>query len=169
MTTSQMALSNLNNIIMDGNGINDAEFAEIEKKIKTSEVYWRTRAKNNMLNNDSESATKNIEHALKLTYDPSVLLFLSRCLLRQKDTVGTVKCLETITYIQPSLLSPKLYLMRLHIKRGDTNKALEQARNILAVQKKKEDSKAKNIRTEAATFYHRYIQKSQTDGASRRD
>ncbi len=158
ITMSQVGLKKLSDRLKAGENIPDSEFAVLEGSIYSSEAYWRTRAMNAMQNGDCTAATMHTEKALQLSSNPSALVMLSQCRLQQKDTIGAVRNLETACYIRPSLLYPKLYLMRLYAKFGDMGKALSMAGDILSTQAKVDNEEARLIHREAATFIQRHRQ-----------
>ncbi len=158
MTMSQVGLKKLSDRLKAGERIPDSEFAVLEGSIYSSEAYWRTRAMNAMQNGDCTAAMMHTEKALQLSSNPSALVMLSQCRLQQKDTIGAVRNLETACYIRPSLLYPKLYLMRLYAKFGDMGKALSMAGDILSTQAKVDNEEARLIHREAATFIQRHRQ-----------
>lgn len=163
MTLSQMELKHLEDRIKSGERVPDAEFAGLENRIYSSEAYWRTRVANNIRNNDHAAAMVSARKGLMLTSNPSLLLVQSSCLLRQKDTAGAVKTLEDVCHMQPSLLYPKLYLMRLHTADGDTAMALRRAGEIISTQPKVDNEDASLIRREAKTLIQKYRQKIMQD------
>lgn len=158
MTMSQVGLKKLSDRLKAGERIPDSEFATLEGSIYSSEAYWRTRAMNAMQNGDCTAAMMHTEKALQLSSNPSALVMLSQCRLQQKDAIGAVRNLETACYIRPSLLYPKLYLMRLYAKFGDMGKALSMAGDILSTQAKVDNEEARLIHREAATFIQRHRQ-----------
>ena len=163
MTLSQVELKHLEDRIKSGRRIPDAEFASLENRIYSSEAYWRTRFANNIRNGDHAAAIVSAGKGLMLTSNPSLLLMQSSCLLQQKDTAGAVKDLEDACHMQPSLLYPKLYLMRLHTANGDTAMALRRAGEIISTQPKVDNEDARLIRREAKTLIQKYRQKVMPD------
>ncbi|MBR3522089.1 MAG: O-antigen ligase family protein [Prevotella sp.] len=163
MTLSQVELKHLEDRIKSGRRIPDAEFAGLENRIYSSEAYWRTRFANNIRNGDHAAAIVSAGKGLMLTSNPSLLLMQSSCLLQQKDTAGAVKNLEDACHMQPSLLYPKLYLMRLHTANGDTAMALRRAGEIISTQPKVDNEDARLIRREAKTLIQKYRQKVMPD------
>lgn len=160
MTLSQVELKHLDDRIKTGERILDAEFASLERCIYSSEAYWRTRFANNIRNGDHAAAMVSADKGLMLTSNPSLLLMQSSCLLQQMDTAKAVKTLEKVCHMQPSLLYPKLYLMRLHAANGDTAMALRRAGEIISTQPKVDNEDARLIRREAKAYIHRYMRQS---------
>ena len=163
MTLSQVGLKRLDARIKAGERVPDAEFASLENRIYSSEAYWRTRFANNIRNGDHAAAIVSAGKGLMLTSNHSLLLMQSSCLLQQKDTAGAVKNLEDACHMQPSLLYPKLYLMRLHTANGDTAMALRRAGEIISTQPKVDNEDARLIRREAKTLIQKYRQKVMPD------
>lgn len=157
MVMSQITLKKLNDRLKDGEQIPDMEFAALQPHIRTSEAYWRIRAQNSMEQNDYATASVFARQSLRYTSSPESSLLLCQCCLKQAETDVAVSLLKETTYIQPSRLYPKLYLMRLYANIGDTVNALSQARDILRTEVKVKSNDAKLIRREA----HEYIKSRQ--------
>ena len=157
MVSSQVRLKELCDRMTPGDPIPDMEFAALQPHIRTSEAYWRIRAQNSMEQNDHATASVFARQSLRYTSSPEPSLLLCQCCLKQAETDVAVSLLKETTYIQPSRLYPKLYLMRLYANIGDTVNALSQARDILRTEVKVKSNDAKLIRREA----HEYIKSRQ--------
>ena len=155
-TASQLRLKQLSDNMVSHQTVSDTEYAGIERGILTSEAFWRVRASNQMRTGDYGAALKNIGRALQYTMSPVLLYMAYHChaaLGRERDGIPYIK---KVYHIQPTLLLPKLLLMRHSHSQGDIPSALRYAQEITVTGMKVESSDGEAILREAERYIEKY-------------
>ena len=156
MTKSQLQLHNMAERMKSGETLNDKEFADIEQGIYTSEAYWNWRMNNSMLHKNNAGTRICAQEALQLAFMSSTLVALSQCDMNAGDAVSAILHLNTVRNMQPSLLYPKLYLMRMYHAGKDAGSAYKMAQEILSTEVKVNSEEAMHIRREAEYLIYKY-------------
>lgn len=154
MTTSQIALKSHFNTLSNGGRIQDKDLRALKTNVGTSEAYWNICAYNSMLNNHLDNAIKYLDQVSVYTsseqsYITHYILYLN--IGREEKGILYI---DTLSYIQPSLLRPKLILMEYYDKIGDTDKADYHAKEILATTPRVLNDKCRYIQSKAFEYIH---------------
>lgn len=155
MTYAQYHLGRIEERMSAGEAVNDSVFADLEKYIYSSEAFWRLRAHGLMRTGDYGQATPCIDNAMRYTAAPQLCYMAHRCLSelgREADGIGYI---NEVYHTQPTLLMPKLILMRYHDSMGDTITATRYANEIVNTEAKVSDRKTAAIVREAEMYLER--------------
>lgn len=145
MTLSQVELKHLEDRIKSGERVPDAEFARLENSIYSSEAYWRIRARCLMSMSDYKHAMPCVEHAMMYGTSPVLCYMAHQCHTAMGDVDSGVTYISDVYHTQPSLLLPKLILMKYYGASGDTTAAISYANEILKTHTKCTNEKTKAI------------------------
>lgn len=132
MMTSQIELKSYFEKVVKGEKVSNARLQHLKSHIGTSEAYFNTCAYNCMLNNNFGDAIKYLDNACMYTSSQQSLTahYISyRCIGQE---CKAIQYIDTICYIQPSLLRPKHILMEYYDKIGDEKRAIAYAEDILS-------------------------------------
>ena len=135
-----------------GEAVNGSVFADLEKNIYSSEAFWRLRAHGLMRTGDYGQATLCIDNAMRYTAAPQLCYMAHRCLSGlgcEDDGIGYI---NEVYHTQPTLLLPKLILMRFYDSKGDTVTAMKYANEIVNTAAKVSDRKTAAIVREAEMY-----------------
>lgn len=155
MTYAQYHLGRIEERMSAGEAVSDSVFADLEKYIYSSEAFWRLRAHSLMRTGDYGQATLCIDNAMRYTAAPQLCYMAHRCLSelgREADGIGYI---NEVYHTQPTLLLPKLVLMRYHDSMGDTITATRYANEIVNTEAKVSDRKTAAIVREAEMYLER--------------
>ena len=152
MTYAQYHLGRIEERMSAGEAVNDSVFADLEKNIYSSEAFWRLRAHGLMRTGDYGQATLCIDNAMRYTAAPQLCYMAHRCLSGlgcEDDGIGYI---NEVYHTQPTLLLPKLILMRFYDSKGDTVTAMKYANEIVNTATKVSDRKTAAIVREAEMY-----------------
>lgn len=152
MTYAQYHLGRIEERMSAGEAVNDSVFADLEKNIYSSEAFWRLRAHGLMRTGDYGQATLCIDNAMRYTAAPQLCYMAHRCLSGlgcEDDGIGYI---NEVYHTQPTLLLPKLILMRFYDSKGDTVTAMKYANEIVNTAAKVSDRKTAAIVREAEMY-----------------
>ena len=155
MTYAQYHLGRIEERMSAGEAVSDSVFADLEKNIYSSEAFWRLRAHGLMRTGDYGQATLCIDNAMRYTAAPQLCYMAHRCLSelgREADGIGYI---NEVYHTQPTLLLPKLILMRYNDSMGDTITAMRYANEIVNSDAKVNDRKTAAIVREAEMYLER--------------
>ncbi|MBQ8008602.1 MAG: O-antigen ligase family protein [Bacteroidaceae bacterium] len=155
MTYAQYHLGRIEERMSVGEAVSDSVFADLEKYIYSSEAFWRLRAHGLMRTGDYGQATLCIDNAMRYTAAPLLCYMAHRCLSelgREADGIGYI---NEVYHTQPTLLMPKLILMRFNDSKGDTVTAMKYANEIVNTEAKVSDRKTAAIVREAEMYLER--------------
>lgn len=155
MTYAQYRLGVIKERMSAGESISDSAFADIEGCTYSSEAFWRLRARNLMRTGDYGQATLCINNAMRYTAAPQLCYMAHQCLSelgREADGIGYI---NEVYHTQPTLLLPKLILMRINDSKGDTVTAMKYANEIVNSDAKVSDRKTAAIVREAEMYLER--------------
>ena len=155
MTYAQYHLGRIEERMSAGEAVSDSVFADLEKNIYSSEAFWRLRAHGLLRTGDYGQATLCIYNAMRYTAAPQLCYMAHRCLSelgREADGIGYI---NEVYHTQPTLLMPKLVLMRYHDSMGDTVTAMKYANEIVNTDAKVSDGRAAAIIREAEMYLGR--------------
>lgn len=155
MTYAQYRLGEIKEKMSAGESVSDSAFDDIENHIYSSEAFWRLRARNLMLTGDYGQATLCINNAMRYTAAPQLCYMAHQCLSelgREADGIGYI---NEVYHTQPTLLLPKLILMRFNDSKGDTVTAMRYANEIVNTDTKVSDRKTAAIVREAKMYLKR--------------
>lgn len=145
MTLSQVELKHLEDRIKSGGRVPDAEFAGLENRIYSSEAYWRIRARCMMSMSDYKHAIPFVKHAMMYGTSPVLCYMAHQCHTAMGEESKGITYIMDVYYTQPSLLLPKLILMKYYDSSGDTTAAISYANEILKTHTKCTNEKTKAI------------------------
>lgn len=131
MTCSQMHLKHIVNKMNANEVVNDTEFTSMEDKIYSSEAFWKLRASNQMHCMEYQKAMQSIGHAIQLTAAPPLYYMMHQCSVAQGKEEYGIPYIRKVYYTCPSLLLPKLILMRYYDRLGNTIAATDYAKEII--------------------------------------
>ncbi len=152
MTYAQYHLGRIEERMSAGEAVSDSVFADLEKYIYSSEAFWRLRAHGLMRTGDYGQATLCIDNAMRYTAAPQLCYMAHRCLSGlgcEDDGIGYI---NEVYHTQPTLLLPKLILMRFYDSKGDTVTAMKYANEIVNTAAKVSDRKTAAIVREAEMY-----------------
>ena len=152
MTYAQYHLGRIEERMSAGEAVSDSVFADLEKNIYSSEAFWRLRAHGLMWTGDYGQATLCIDNAMRYTAAPQLCYMAHRCLSGlgcEDDGIGYI---NEVYHTQPTLLLPKLILMRFYDSKGDTVTAMKYANEIVNTAAKVSDRKTAAIVREAEMY-----------------
>ena len=155
MTYAQYHLGRIEERMSASEAVSDSVFADLEKYIYSSEAFWRLRAHGLMRTGDYGQAALCIDNAIRYTAAPQLCYMAHRCLSelgREDDGIGYI---NEVYHTQPTLLLPKLVLMRYHDSMGDTITATRYANEIVNTEAKVSDGKTAAIVREAEMYLER--------------
>ncbi len=155
MTYAQYRLGEIKEKMSAGESISDSAFADIEGCTYSSEAFWRLRARNLMRTGDYGQATLCINNAMRYTAATQLCYMDHQCLSelgREADGIGYI---NEVYHTQPTLLLPKLILMRFNDSKGDTVTAMRYANEIVNTEAKVSDRKTAAIVREAEMYLER--------------
>ena len=155
MTYAQYHLGRIEERMSAGEAVSDSVFAGFENNIYSSEAFWRMRAHGLMRTGDYGHATLCIDNAMRYTTAPQLCYMAHRCLSelgREADGIGYI---NEVYHTQPTLLLPKLILMRFNDSMGDTITAMKYANEIVNSDAKVNDRKTAAIIREAEMYLER--------------
>ena len=155
MTYAQYRLGRIEERMSAGEAVSDSAFDDIENHIYSSEAFWRLRARNLIRAERFEDATLCINNAMRYTAAPQLCYMAHRCLSeigREADGIGYI---NEVYHTQPTLLLPKLILMRFNDSMGDTITATRYANEIVNTDAKVSDRKTAAIVREAEMYLER--------------
>ena len=109
-----------------------------------------------LLHKNNAGARTCAQKALQFAFMPSTLVALSQCDMNAGDIVSAILHLNTVRNMQPSLLYPKLYLMRMYHAGKDADSAYKMAQEILSTEVKVNSEEAMHIRREAEYLINKY-------------
>ena len=152
MTYAQYHLERIEERMSAGEAVSDSVFADLENDIYSSEAFWRLRAHGLMRTGDYGQATLCIDNAMRYTAAPQLCYMAHRCLSGlgcEDDGIGYI---NEVYHTQPTLLLPKLILMRFYDSKGDTVTAMKYANEIVNTAAKVSDRKTAAIVREAEMY-----------------
>ena len=155
MTYAQYQLGRIEERMSAGEAVSDSVFADLENDIYSSEAFWRMRAHGLMRTGDYGQATLCIDNAMRYTAAPLLCYMAHRCMAelgRVDDGIGYI---NEVYHTQPTLLLPKLILMRFYDSKGDTVTAMRYANEIVNSDAKVSDGKTAAIVREAEMYLER--------------
>lgn len=155
MTYAQYHLGRIEERMSAGEAVSDSVFADLEKYIYSSEAFWRLRAHGLMRTGDYGQATLCVDNAMRYTAAPQLCYMAHRCLSelgREADGIGYI---NEVYHTQPTLLLPKLILMRFNDSMGDTVTATRYANEIVNSDAKVSDGRTAAIVREAEMYLER--------------
>ena len=155
MTYAQYRLGGIKEKMSAGESVSDSAFDDIENHIYSSEAFWRLRARNLMRTGDYGQATLCINNAMRYTAAPQLCYMAHQCLSelgREADGIGYI---NEVYHTQPTLLLPKLILMRFNDSMSDTITAMKYANEIVNTDAKVSDRKTAAIVREAEMYLER--------------
>lgn len=155
MTYAQYHLGRIEERMSAGEAVSDSVFAGFENNIYSSEAFWRLRTHGLMRTGDYGQATLCINNAMRYTAAPLLCYMAHRCLSelgREADGIGYI---NEVYRTQPTLLMPKLVLMRYHDSMGDTITATRYANEIVNSDAKVSDGRTAAIVREAEMYLKR--------------
>lgn len=155
MTYAQYHLGRIEERMSAGEAVNDSVFADLEKNIYSSEAFWRLRAHGLMRTGDYGQASLCIDNAMRYTAAPQLCYMAHRCLSElgcEDDGIGYI---NEVYHTQPTLLLPKLILMRFNDSMGDTITATRYANEIVNSDAKVSDGRTAAIVREAEMYLER--------------
>ena len=152
MVMSQITLKKLNDRLKDGDPIPDMEFAALQPHIRTSEAYWRIRARNKMRMQDYRDAVPCVERAMQYSASPNLCYMAHQCHTALGSEKSGMLYIYNVYDTQPSLLLPKLILMRYHDCRGDTDAATAYAHEITVTATRNDTKITEAIKNEAYNY-----------------
>ena len=155
MTYAQYHLGRIEERMSAGEVVSDSVFADLEKNIYSSEAFWRLRAHGLMRTGDYGQASLCIDNAMRYTAAPQLCYMAHRCLSelgREADGIGYI---NEVYHTQPTLLLPKLILMRYNDSMGDTITATRYANEIVNSDAKVSDGRTAAIVREAEMYLER--------------
>ena len=155
MTYAQYHLGRIEERMSAGEAVNDSVFADLEKYIYSSEAFWRLRAHGLMRTGDYGQATLCIDNAMHYTAAPQLCYMAHRCLSElgcEDDGIGYI---NEVYHTQPTLLLPKLILMRFYDSKGDKVTATRYANEIVNSDAKVSDGRTAAIVREAEMYLER--------------
>lgn len=152
ITLSQMKLAAYFKYISHGNILPKSQLLVLKDKIGTSEVYWNVCALNNFKGGDYKSAVCNLKQAMRYTSmlkDFEVMYYSYKNNMMEDKGITYI---DTLFYMQPSLLKPKLLLMQYYDRIGNYEKSLKYAYDIIATKARVDNSESFKIRQEAFLY-----------------
>lgn len=155
MTYAQYHLGRIEERMSAGEAVSDSVFAGFENNIYSSEAFWRMRAHGLMRTSDYGQATLCIDNAMRYTAAPQLCYMTHRCLSelgREADGIGYI---NEVYHTQPTLLLPKLILMRFNDSMGDTITATRYANEIVNSDARVSDGRTAAIVREAEMYLER--------------
>ena len=155
MTYAQYHLGRIEERMSAGEAVNDSVFADLEKNIYSSEAFWRLRAHGLMRTGDYGQATLCIDNAMRYTAAPQLCYMAHRCLSELGCEADGIGYINEVYHTQPTLLLPKLILMRFYDSKGDTVTAMKYANEIVNTEAKVSDGKTAAIVREAEMYLGR--------------
>lgn len=150
---SQLKLNKMQNVIKDGQSVDDLSLLILQKNIGTSEAYYNILGRNYILVGDYNKAIASILEAQKYSSSPEVYYGLWDAYMRIHQEKKAIKYLKIIANMQPVHLLPKLYIMRSYIVIGNKKMAIQYANIIISTKAKIKNEMAAEIYNEA----HKYI------------
>jgi hypothetical protein len=152
MVSSQVRLKELCDRMTPGDPIPDMEFAALQPHIHTSEAYWRIRARNKMRMQDYRDAVPCVERAMQYSASPNLCYMAHQCHTALGSEKSGMLYIYNVYDTQPSLLLPKLILMRYHDCRGDTDAATAYAHEITVTATRNDTKITEAIKNEAYNY-----------------
>ena len=129
LTTAQVRLKKIED---EGRFVDDRRYAEIAGMAGTSEAFWTRRARNSMGRERYSDALRHIAQARAYSSSPELFLMAYRCRMRLGSPEAAVGSLDTLSYMLPRKLTVKYMLMNHYAARGNKEKAVRYAGEILA-------------------------------------
>ena len=155
MTYAQYRLGGIKERMSAGEVVSDSAFDDIENHIYSSEAFWRLRAHGLMRTGDYGQATLCINNAMHYTAAPQLCYMAHRCMSelgREADGIGYI---NEVYHTQPTLLLPKLILMRFNDSMGDTITSTRYANEIVNTDVKVSDGRTAAFVREAEIYLER--------------
>lgn len=149
MALSQLELRTYFNAVARGEKVMDDKLRILKIRIGTSEAYWNTCAYNSILNNKFDDAIKYLDKAC--LYTSSKHCYIAHYISYKNIGMENkgIQYIDTLCYVQPSLLRPKLILMEYYDKISDTPKALIYANEILSTTPRIRNRESSHIQLKA--------------------
>lgn len=152
MTSSQIQLTKYQECLNKGNIIPKEKLAILQSSIRTSEAYWNLCAYNSIIEQKYCDAIIHLNKAHLFTSSPQdYIMYYIAYQQMQKEMVG-IRYIDTLAYMQPSLLRPKLLLMEYYNNIGNKHEALNYAEEILETKPKVNNNESSYIQSKAFNY-----------------
>ena len=155
MTYAQYHLGRIEERMSAGEAVSDSVFADLEKYIYSSEAFWRMRAANAMKRHEYSAAVTHLDKAATFTTTPDIYYKKYECCIMTGQESRGIAGIDEICNAQPSLLKPRMILMRYHDRHGDTAVALRYAMDIKDTEPRIDNEEARRIKRMAEKFVRR--------------
>ncbi len=155
MTYAQYHLGRIEERMSAGEAVSDSVFADLEKNIYSSEAFWRLRAANAMKRHEYSAAVTHLDKAATFTTTPDIYYKKYECCIMTGQESRGIASINEICNTQPSLLKPRMILMRYHDRHGDTAVALRYAMDIKDTEPRIDNEEARRIKRIAEKFVRR--------------
>ena len=155
MTYAQYHLGRIEERTSAGEAVSDSVFAVLEKNIYSSEAFWRLRAANAMKRHEYSAAVTHLDKATTFTTTPDIYYKKYECSIMTGQESWGIAGIDEICNTQPSLLKPRMILMRYHDRHGDTAVALRYAMDIKDTEPRIDNEEARRIKRMAEKFVRR--------------
>lgn len=155
MTYAQYHLGRIEERMSAGEAVSDSVFADLEKYIYSSEAFWRMRAANAMKRHEYSAAVTHLDKAATFTTTPDIYYKKYECCIMTGQESRGIAGIDEICNTQPSLLKPRMILMRYHDRHGDTAVALRYAMDIKDTEPRIDNEEAMRIKRIAEKFVRR--------------
>ena len=155
MTYAQYHLGRIEERMSAGEAVSDSVFADLEKNIYSSEAFWRMRAANAMKRHEYSAAVTHLAKAATFTTTPDIYYKKYECCIMTGQESRGIAGIDEICNTQPSLLKPRMILMRYYDRHGDTAVALRYAMDIKDTEPRIDNEEARRIKRIAEKFVRR--------------
>ena len=155
MTYAQYRLGRIEERMSAGEAVSGSVFADLEKNIYSSEAFWRLRAANAMKRHEYSAAVTHLDKAATFTTTPDIYYKKYECCIMTGQESRGIAGIDEICNTQPSLLKPRMILMRYHDRHGDTAVALRYAMDIKDTEPRIDNEEARRIKRIAEKFVRR--------------
>lgn len=125
-----------------------------EKVLDHSEIYWQSYGRISFGQKDYTTALAMFNKVKDFTSNPELFIQTGNCYEILGQYREAEKDYLTAASIEPSRLAPRLALMTIYQKIGDTLQAMNEAREIMSIQPKVASLKAQQYKSQAAGVLH---------------
>lgn len=149
---SQYQLGKLSRQAEKGEQIDLPQAESISQTISTSEAYWTFMYRQYAQREDYHNALRCIEEAQKYTSEPSLFFSAFDCYDGSRRTAEGIPSIVQVSRMLPQNLTSRVILLNWYDKKGDVEKAIGIAKEIVNIPTKIDNKQSSEIRAYAKKY-----------------
>ncbi|HEX6431351.1 MAG TPA: O-antigen ligase family protein [Niastella sp.] len=125
--------------------------------IGSTESFGKTLGQLYLQQNDHAYALAAFQQAARVSSSPDLYLLTGQTRQALHQYQDAITAYQTAAYIHPSRLAPRYALMNLYLQQQDTARALQTAREIIALEPRVHGKETKQIKDQAGMVMQRFV------------